>query len=153
MLDLTGIKYFTLNEILNASPTKKYQLSDIPEDIQWHLRTTLQVLDALRDYYGKRILLNCTFRDVEHNKEVGGALNSMHLVFNAIDWTVDNKADLPKLYEVLNHWDRTGYYKFLLHPSQMGLGYYFDHVKNIPRFIHLDTRGYIGRLAPSRWDG
>jgi uncharacterized protein YcbK (DUF882 family) len=144
MIDLTNIKFFTLSEILNAGSII-YKESDIPVELHKNIRPTLLVIDKLREYYGKPIFLNCSYRSEIHNLRCGGATHSLHLVFNALDWTVTNKSDLGELYSILNKWDRSGYFTEL-GSNIMGLGNYVN------RFIHLDTRGTIGKPS-ARWTG
>src|ERR1017187_3058868 len=107
MIDLTGIKYFTLDEILNAGSIK-YKIEDIPENLHKNIRPTLLVLEQIRDIIGKPIFLNCTYRSYEHNLTCGGAPKSLHLKFNAIDWTVEDKNSLYELYHQIDGQDRLG---------------------------------------------
>jgi zinc D-Ala-D-Ala carboxypeptidase len=145
-MDLTGIKYFTENEILTAGSVK-YKIEDIPEVYRNNINFTIQVVDALREWYGQPIILNSSYRNTEHNKAAKGGKNSLHLVFNALDITIANKEDLKKLYDKLNEWDIKHHFKFLPKAGSMGLGYY------IGRIIHIDTRATLSRPAPSRWLG
>lgn len=144
MIDLSDIKFFTVREILNAGSII-YAESDIPLELHKNIRPTLLVLDKLRENYGKPIYLNCSYRSEKHNLRCGGAAHSLHLVFNALDWTVTNKKDLSELYSILNKWDRTGYFTEM-GANKMGLGHYVN------RFIHLDTRGILAKQS-ARWTG
>lgn len=140
---IPNFKHFTLQEILTAGSTD-YKLEDIPENLHSNIIPTLKVLEALREWYGKPIFLNCTYRSIAHNARVGGARNSLHLLFNAIDFTVSLKSDLPKLYEQLIQYDSKETFDFIKAKS-MGIGRY-------PTFLHLDTRG-IFNMRASRWRG
>lgn len=146
VLDENKIKYFTAPEILNASGTKKYDEIDIPADIFYNIIPTIRVLDELREWYGFPIYLNCTYRSPEHNKKVGGAKNSIHMKFNAVDFSVANKNNLKEIYNHLNYQDSVHHFLFLPKPGSMGLGLY-------DTFIHIDTRGVLGLKSPARWDG
>jgi uncharacterized protein YcbK (DUF882 family) len=145
MIDLTDIKYFKLDEILNAGSVK-YKIEDIPENLHKNIRPTLLVLDHIRDIIGKPIFLNCTYRSYEHNLTCGGAPKSLHLKFNAIDWTIEDKNSLFDLYHQIDGQDRLGIFSNILPKNSLGLGFYKG------RFIHLDTRRFLG-LTMARWNG
>lgn len=137
-------KYFSEEEILGASRTRKYTLDEIPEDLHQNIVPTMQVLTALRAYYGKAIFLNCTYRDEDHNTAVKGESNSLHLLFNAVDFTISKKEDLSELYKKLTEWDAVHTFEFLPKKGSMGIGRYST-------FIHLDTRALLGYKSPARW--
>lgn len=122
---------------------------DIPTDLIDNIIPTARVLDELRRVYGKPIYLNSSYRSPEYNKAVKGKPKSLHLVFNALDFTVADRKDLNKLYTILEAWDEEdNKFDFLPKPKgNMGLGLYLG------RFIHLDTRSTLGRTAPARWRG
>lgn len=46
----------------------------------------LQFLDSFRDFVATPIIITSGYRDVEHNKKVGGVWNSQHLLGQAIDF-------------------------------------------------------------------
>lgn len=129
-------KYFTQRE-LEMGKT-------IPDCLYPNIIPTAKVLDALRQWYGKPIYINSTYRSPEYNRAIGGSKFSLHLEFNAIDFSVENKKDLSKLYNKLVEWDKDYHFTSLPKRNCMGLGLY-------KTFIHLDTRGVLGRKSPSRW--
>lgn len=139
-----SIKHFSVKEVLEASNTKKYLESEIPQELLLNIIPTIKVLDELREWYGFPIFLNCTYRDKEHNKIVKGEKNSLHLSFNAIDFSLNNKNNLQILYNHLSYQDSIRHFDFLPKTGSMGLGLY-------PTFIHLDTRATLNRKAPARW--
>lgn len=120
----------------------------IPDELYKNIIPTASILDALRSEYGKPIFINSTYRSPEYNRAVGGKTKSLHLDFNAIDWSVKDKKDLKMLYNLLDKWDKeNGRFNFLPKKcGNMGLGIYTT-------FIHLDTRSTLDRPAPSRWKG
>jgi hypothetical protein len=71
--------------------------------------------------------------------------SSLHLEFNAIDFTVQDKEYLRNLFLQLDIWDKEYHFKFLPKSGSMGIGFYEN------RFIHLDTRATLKRIAPARW--
>ena len=93
----------------------------------------------------KPILLNCTYRDEEHNKKVGGEPNSLHKRFNAIDFRINGSfRELKEIYNHLVYWDSIYHFDFLPKKNGMGLGLYGT-------FIHIDTRSILGMKTPARW--
>lgn len=145
-LDENKITHFTATEILNASGTKKYVDADIPAELIYNIIPTIKVLDEIREWYKNPIYLNCTYRSPEHNKKVGGAPNSVHMKFNAIDFSIANKNNLLLIYNHLVFQDSIHHFIFLPKAGSMGLGLY-------KTFIHLDTRATLNLKAPARWIG
>ena len=88
-------KYFTLAELTHTTtgllnnPTQK-------ELDNFQLLVT-NVLDPLRELYGKPIKVNSGFRSLLVNKKVKGAVNSDHLYGFAADLDCENNALLFKL--------------------------------------------------------
>ena len=145
LLEQNWIKHFTVSEILNASKTKKYLEKDITQDLISNIIPTIRIIDSLREELNKPILLNCTYRDEEHNKKVGGEPNSLHKRFNAIDFRINGSfRELKEIYNHLVYWDSIYHFDFLPKKNGMGLGLYGT-------FIHIDTRSILGRKTPARW--
>lgn len=136
-----SLKYFTEREIEMGR--------DIPPSVIDNIIPTVRILDELREVYGKPIFINSSYRSPEYNKAVKGKPKSLHLEFNAIDFTVENRKDLGKLFNILEEWDaEKGKFSFLPKVNgNMGIGLYTG------RFIHLDTRSILSRPAPARWRG
>jgi len=135
-----GVNHFTPKEILMGK--------DVPDHLLLHIHPTVWVLDQLRAWYGKPIFVNSTYRHPDHNRGIGGKTKSLHLDFNAIDFTVERKQNVQMLYKELVKWDSMpGRFSFLpKEKGNMGIGLY-------PRFIHIDTRSILGRYSPTRWSG
>jgi len=130
----------------------------IPIDLYPNIVPTAMVLDILRDKIREPIYINSTYRDPLYNKAVGGAKSSLHLLFNAIDFTIKRDSavmkmkDITTIYSILKDFDKKGYIYpgFGFKQSVMGLGLY---LRGNSSFIHVDTRGLLGRRAPARWVG
>lgn len=122
---------------------------DVPADLLDNIVPTVRVLDELREYYGKPIFINSSYRSPEYNKAVKGKPKSLHLLYNALDFTVEKRSDLEMLYNTLVNWDgQKNRFDFLPKENgNMGLGFYKG------RFIHIDTRSTLQRTAPARWRG
>lgn len=131
------IANFTIDEITMGR--------NIPERLILNIIPTIRVLQELRNKFNKPIIINSTYRSPSYNKLVGGSKDSLHLEFNAIDFTVSEKGDLKQLFLQLHIWDKEFHFKFLPKAGSMGIGFYEN------RFIHLDTRGTLKRVSPARW--
>lgn len=117
----------------------------IPDKLLWNILPTIRVLQEVRDWYERPIIINSSYRSPSYNKLVNGSKNSLHLEYNALDFTVADKKDLKKLYLQLDIWDKEHHFKFLPKAGSMGLGFYEN------RFIHMDTRATLKRVSPARW--
>ena len=145
LFDENNIKYFTALEVLNCSGTKKYSELHIPADLMQNILPTIKVLDEIREWYNHPIHLNCTYRDLEHNTKVNGEKNSIHLLFNAIDFSVLDHNQLKTIYNHIAYLDNVRHFNFLPKIGSMGLGLY-------KTFIHIDTRATLQKKAPARWN-
>lgn len=78
------------------------------------------MLDQIRDYFGKEVIINSGYRTVSHNAAVGGVANSQHTLGKAADIVV--KGVLPAAVQ----------------------SYAYDHlngtVGTYTTFTHIDTR-------------
>lgn len=85
-------------------------------------------LQALRTKLGKPMIVNSAYRSPEHNRNVGGAKNSMHMKGIAFDVRMDNHD--PATYIA----------------AARAVG--FQAIGTYPRqnFVHVDDRGY-----PASW--
>jgi len=86
----------------------------------------LEVLNDLRDHFGKPVILNCVCRCPKHNRMVGGKPKSQHLEGKAADIRIPGVS--PK--------DIFDYIEF--NYPQTGLHQYNT-------FVHVDVRGRRAR--------
>ena len=136
-LEYHQITNFTIDEITMGRK--------VPELLLWNILPTIRVLQELRSKYDKPIFIESSYRSPSYNKLVKGKKKSLHLDFNAFDFTVEDKEELRNLFLQLDIWDKEYHFKFLPKAGSMGLGFYEK------RFIHLDTRGTLKRVSPARW--
>ena len=59
------------------------------------------VLDPLREWYGKPIYVNSGYRSPQLNRMVGGAPSSQHMKGEAADITTGSKAENKKLFDYI----------------------------------------------------
>ena len=90
----------------------------------------VDILQKIRDHFGKAVTITSAFRTASHNKKVGGATYSQHLYGKAADIKVSGAAP-----SVVADFAET------LMPSTGGIGRYST-------FTHVDVR-----KAKSRWNG
>jgi len=143
-----GITNFSVEEVLHGNLERDIPLILIP-----NIAPTLKLMQLIRDDIGIPIEFNSTFRSAKHNLEVNGKSGSLHLSFNAIDFAPVNLTT-NILHTIYADFLR-GKYQFdfefngkLFHvkPTLCGIGLY-------DKFIHVDTRGLLGRLSPAVWRG
>lgn len=87
----------------------------------------VNVLQKIRDHFGKPITINSAYRNSTYNKKIGGVSNSQHTKGTATDIVV--KGISPE--------DVAKYAEYLL-PQKGGLGLY-------PTFTHIDVRSNRSR--------
>lgn len=86
------------------------------------------VLDRVREYYEKPVIINSAARCLDHNRVIGGAGSSQHLLGKAADFYVRG-VDSSKVAKLLRDW----------YPAKYGIGEYSNRV-------HIDVRS-----NPARW--
>ena len=90
----------------------------------------VDILQTIRNHYGKAVHINSAYRTPTYNKKVGGATYSQHLYGTAADIRINGVK--PK--------DLAAYIETLM-PNYGGIGIY-------PTFVHVDIR-----KTKSRWNG
>lgn len=92
-MQLIDTKYFKGWEIVNSTKAKENNIDNTPteDEIINNLNHTLQRLNAIREGYGKPIIISSGYRCPELNELVGGAKDSKHLTGLAVDlkWDKD----------------------------------------------------------------
>ncbi len=100
-------KYFTINELTKSSTAQRLHINNNPtQEVKDNLNKLIDnVLDPLRELYGKPIIVNSGYRCTKLNKAIGGAKNSQHLVGQASDIrTVQNTKESNKeLFELIKN--------------------------------------------------
>lgn len=98
-------KYFSLDELCHSDTAKARGIDNTPsEEVKKNLEALIEnVLDPLREAYGKPIYVNSGYRCPALNKAVGGASNSEHLAMNgsaAADLDTHSYYENKKLFEL-----------------------------------------------------
>lgn len=84
---------------------------------------TVEILQAIRNYFGKPVHINSGYRTASYNKKVGGASASQHVVGTAADISVQGVPPTAIVAYLEAHYP--------LH----GIGLYST-------FVHIDSRGW-----------
>lgn len=84
------MKYFSLAEMCRSDKARQYGINNTPnqEQVDNLILLINNVLDPLREAYGKPINVSSGFRSVALNAKVGGVSNSQHLYGQAADIVV-----------------------------------------------------------------
>lgn len=95
------MKYFTIAELCASSTAMAKGIDNTPTPgITQNLeRLVANVLDPLREAWGKPIVVTSGYRCPELNKAVGGAKNSHHMQGMAADISTGNKVDNRRLFQ------------------------------------------------------
>ena len=118
------IRFFSAKELTLQRRWHQYVIPSL--SIWWHIIHTLEYADKLRSLLG-RLRVVSGYRCYQYNQEVGGARNSQHMAFRALDLQpLDSGID--EIKEMILHywhqWRNTS-------ASDMGIGGYAT-------FIHID---------------
>lgn len=94
-------KNFTLQEMTASSTANKHGIANVPcaQEAMNLYKLCNEVLQPIRDKYGKPIIVGSGFRNKQVNKLVGGAANSDHMFGAAAD--IHTKSDKPADNKVL----------------------------------------------------
>lgn len=85
-LKLTMAKYFKAAEMLKSETAEKNKIQNTPSDeVEQNIEELLEVLDGLREHYGKPIKITSGYRCAALNKLVGGSPTSAHVIGYAAD--------------------------------------------------------------------
>ena len=124
------MKYFSISEMLKSNTAIKQRLwNGAPKEAEENLRALVdEVLDPLREAYGRPIRVNSGYRCPRLNTLVGGTPNSQHMRGEAADIqpVVGNEADLPELARILienGKFDQLILYPTFIHVSYKRLGW------------------------------
>jgi uncharacterized protein YcbK (DUF882 family) len=103
------MKYFTLKELTKSATASRLKIDNTPDaNVIQNLNALVNnILDPLREAYGKPIIVSSGYRCPKLNKAVGGVPTSQHMLGQAADiHTVsDSVEDNKKLYELIRKLD------------------------------------------------
>lgn len=98
------MRFFTLQELYKSETAAKYGLTNVPDDsVKKNLIALIDnVLDPLREAYGKPVYISSGYRSPTVNALVKGSKTSHHMRGMAADiYTKEGKAGNKKLFELV----------------------------------------------------
>jgi uncharacterized protein YcbK (DUF882 family) len=101
------MKYFTIKELCKSSTATAKGIDNSPNsEIVKNLEQLIDnILDPLRERYGKPITVNSGYRCPELNKAVGGSKTSQHMQGLAADITVGSPKKNKILFDLIKEMD------------------------------------------------
>lgn len=109
----------------------------MPAEVRQNIEALVaNVLDPLREAYGKPIYVNSGHRCEAYNRKVGGVPRSQHIVGEAADIHCDDNAKLAKLIVQQGRFDQLIIYPTFLHVSYKRSG------ANRHKVLRKTTTGY-----------
>lgn len=86
-IDIEVMKYFTINELTKSSTAVRYNIDNSAkgEVVKNLILLVDEVLDPLREKFGRPIIVNSGYRCEALNKKVGGSKTSQHMTGQAVD--------------------------------------------------------------------
>lgn len=97
------MKYFTIKELSRSDTAMIRGIDNHPttEAVSNLTRLVNNVLDPLREKYGKPVYVSSGYRSPALNKSVNGATSSQHRLGEAADITAGSKEENRKLFEII----------------------------------------------------
>jgi hypothetical protein len=104
-------KYFTVHDMIYLPTWKRManEADGLNEEVKANLIELGKKMDTVREYFDKPINTHVTYRPLEYNKAIGGALHSAHSEGKAMDWdlmgmTCDEVRDILVKEKLLDTW-------------------------------------------------
>lgn len=101
--NIDNMKYFSINELCRSDTANRLGIDNTPnEEVKANLIALIEnVLDPIREWYGKPIYVNSGYRCPELNKAVGGVNNSQHVNGQAADIDVFDEKENKKIFDYI----------------------------------------------------
>ena len=130
-------KYFTINELTRSDLARQNGIENIPSQVAALKLQQLieQVLDPLRELWGKPLRVTSGYRCTRLNRLAGGVDNSQHIVGEAADLTAGSRTENRALYEMAVC-SKIPYDQIILEKG--GLWIHISYRRNNPRRQHLE---------------
>lgn len=99
------MKYFTFDELSRSDTATRLNIDNTPSSSARSNLAALtdNILDPLREAWGKPITVNSGYRCPALNKAVGGSATSQHMSGQAADITTGNKVDNARLFQLVQY--------------------------------------------------
>ena len=124
------MKYFTLSELLKSDTALKHNLwNGAPKEAEENLKALIEdVLDPLREAYGRPIRVTSGYRCPRLNRLIGGSPNSQHMRGEAADIQPvavagDGLDEMAQILIANGKFDQLIVYPTFIHVSYRRLGW------------------------------
>ena len=130
---------FTLEEMLSSATADKYHITNRPTaEQQRHIvELVTNLLQPLRDAYGKPITITSGFRNLLLNSKVGGSKTSAHMTGYAADCQPAN-GDMKGFQEAVNKFIKTANYDQVIFEQ-------YDKKTGLCKWIHIGYKNSQGK--------
>lgn len=101
------MKYFTIKELTESNTATRLKIDNTPtEEVINNLESLVNnILDKIREAYGKPITVNSGYRCPKLNTAIGGSKTSQHITGKAADITVGNRQANRSLFQFIQKLD------------------------------------------------
>ncbi len=108
------MKHFTIQELTASATALREGIDNRPTECAFHLLHVLveQLLDPVREAWGKPILVSSGYRCKQLNELVGGVTHSHHILGCAADIISGSKADHRRLFQLIQQMQEQGKIRF-----------------------------------------
>ena len=108
------MKHFTIQELTASATALREGIDNRPTECAFHLLHVLveQLLDPVREAWGKPILVSSGYRCKQLNELVGGVTHSHHILGCAADIISGSKADHRRLFALIQKMQEEGKIRF-----------------------------------------
>lgn len=113
-------KNFELSEFVRSDTVTRKEIFNHPgvDELRAVANLVANLLQPIRELYGKRMVINSGYRSPELNEAVGGVPSSQHVKGEAADVACENPEELKNLIVSSGlAYDQIGVYKHFLHIS------------------------------------
>lgn len=97
------MKYFTINELCKSTTAQQNRIDNTPslEIVKNLEQLVTNILDPLREAWGKPIFVTSGYRCKKLNAKVGGSKTSQHVLGQAVDIKTDSVSNNKKLFQLI----------------------------------------------------
>lgn len=122
------------SKISNHFKIKEFQCNDGTDTIKIDLKL-VALLEDIREYFGKPVVISSAYRTSSYNKKVGGSTNSLHLYGQAADISISGipPKKIAQYAESLGV-KGIGLYSTFVHVDTRSVKYYWSYGKSTSTF-------------------
>ena len=135
------MKYFSISELTSSATARREGIDNTPTESAYHLLNVLveQLLDPIREVWGKPIVVSSGYRCKELNALVGGVKNSHHLLGCAADLIAGSRDDHRRLFRMIVQMQQEGKLRFTQLIAEDN--YRWLHISYVPSDLKCQVLG------------